>query len=850
MKYNDNTPRGCYGGIMKQKFDIQGMSCAACSSRIEKSVSELKGMNQVSVNLLTNHMQVDYDENVLNNQMIMDCVRNVGYGATLPKSDKKEKTVKVDPSLELKNRFLYSCVFMIPLFYVSMGHMMGFYLPSILLGHENALIFAFTQFLLCLPVLIINKKYFTNGFKALFNRTPNMDSLIAIGSAASFGYGIYAIYMLAFGFGHGDMALVEKYHMELYFEGAAMILTLITLGKYLETKSKGKTSEAIEKLMKLGAKEAILYVDEKEVLVPVEEVKVGDVLVLKPGMSVPVDGIVVEGTSSFDESAITGESIPVSKGINDSLTCATINLEGTVKFKATKVGSETTLAQMIQLVEEASSSKAPIAKLADQISGIFVPVVILISILSFIVWMIVSHNFEFALSIAISVLVISCPCALGLATPVAIMVGMGKGASNGILIKSSEALEMAHKVKTVLLDKTGTITSGHPSVSDVIELEGGLLEVAASLEKYSEHPLAKAINEYASDQGVEVLEIEQFEAVFGRGVKGILHEEMVYGGNIRFMQENNIDTRVIEEKMNQLAMEGKTPLIFAKQDRIIGIIACIDTIKQSSKEAISKLRQQGIKVVMVTGDHMKSAAAIQKQVGVDEVIAEVLPSEKAMVVEKYQQYGLVAMVGDGINDALALTKSDVGIAIGAGSDIAIDSAQIVLMKDNLLDVSNMFKLSKATMRNIKQNLFWAFFYNAILIPLAAGVLYPFFEIKLNPMIAAAAMSLSSVSVVSNALRLRNFKFDHQTQKDEKIQLQEIKIEREEKKMNQKVMKIEGMMCMHCVSHVKKALESIEGVQVSVSLENHEAVVCSNQELNDEVLKHAVEEAGYQVIEIK
>ena len=767
-----------------------------------------------------------------------------------PFQTKQVEIKKEDPALELKNRFIYSLVFMLPLFYVSMGHMMGLPLPSILLGHENALIFAFTQFLLCLPVLMINKKYYTNGFKALFHGTPNMDSLIAIGSSASFAYGIYAIYMLAYGFGHMNMALVEKYHMELYFEGAAMILTLITLGKYLETKSKGKTSEAIEKLMKLGAKEAILFVDNQEVMVPVENVMVGDILVLKPGMSVPVDGIVTQGSSSFDESAITGESMPVPKEVNDGLTCATINLEGTVKFKATKVGSETTLAQMIKLVEEASSSKAPIAKLADQISGIFVPTVIIISLISFVVWMIAGQSFSFSLSIAISVLVISCPCALGLATPVAIMVGMGKGASNGILIKSSEALETAHKVSTVLLDKTGTITSGQPSVSDLVIMDSDLLMIASSLEYNSEHPLAKAIIKYSKQENIEIHKMDEFEAVFGKGVKGKINHDDVYGGNVRFMIENNIDVRDIEDKINAFADEGKTPLIFAKNDHVIGIIACLDTIKESSKEAIKKLQKQGIKVVMVTGDHLKSATAIQKMVGVDEVIAQVLPSEKAEVVRKYQKEGLVAMVGDGINDALALTSSDVGIAIGAGSDIALESAQIVLMKDDLLDVSNMFKLSKATMTNIKQNLFWAFFYNAILIPLAAGVLYPVFELKLNPMIAAAAMSLSSFSVVSNALRLKRFKFEHSNKQENKTEKQEIKIESREVKMNQKVMKIEGMMCKHCVAHVKRALESIEGVSAEVSLENNEAVVTSIHELNDEVLKNVVEKEDYTVISIQ
>lgn len=841
---------------MKQDFDVQGMSCAACSSRIEKSVSQLDGVEQVSVNLLTNHMQVNYDEKKLNDQKIIDCVVKAGYGATLPNASntvKKSEVIKEDEAEGMKKRFIASLIFMLPLFYISMGHMVGSPLPSILLGHENALIFAFTQFLLCLPVLIINQKYFINGFKALFHRSPNMDSLIAIGSGASFVYGIYAIYMLGYGLGHMDMAIVERYHMELYFEGAAMILTLITLGKYLETKSKGKTSEAIQKLMSLSAKEAILFKDGQEISVPIEEVKVGDIIVLKPGMSVPVDGVVIEGNSSFDESAITGESMPVAKGNGDRLTCATINLEGTVKFEATKVGSETTLAQMIKLVEEASSSKAPIAKLADQISGIFVPVVIIISLISFIVWMAVGQTFEFALSIAISVLVISCPCALGLATPVAIMVGMGKGASNGILIKSSEALELAHKVKTVLLDKTGTITSGHPSVSDIISFDDDLLSVAVSLEKSSEHPLAKAIMDKAKEENVSELEIHDFEAVFGKGVKGMIDGHTVYGGNASFMKESGINLNKVDDEMQRLANEGKTPLVFARDDKILGIIACLDTIKESSVEAIAKLQQQGIKVVMVTGDHQKSALAIQKQCGVDEVIAEVLPSEKADVVKRYQKEGhLVAMVGDGINDALALTSADVGIAIGAGSDIALESAQIVLMKDDLMDVSNMFKLSKATMRNIKENLFWAFIYNATLIPLAAGVFFPLFGWKLNPMIGAAAMSFSSVSVVANALRLRRFKFDarHESSKDEKIVKTEMKIVKEEKKMNQKLVKIEGMMCMNCVRHVEKALKSIDGVSVEVSLDEHHAIVTSPQKISDDLLKAKVEEEGYKVVSIE
>lgn len=829
---------------MKQDFEIQGMSCAACQTRIEKSVSQLEGMKSVQVNLLTNHMKVEYNDSILDDKKIMECVSSAGYGATVSGKRAVENKEKEDLSLPLKRRFMMSLIFMVPLFYISMGHMMGLPLPSILLGHENALIFAFTQFLLCLAVMIINQKYFISGFKAFIHLSPNMDSLIAIGSSASFLYGIYAIYMLGYGLGHSDMSIVSKYHMDLYFESAAMILTLITLGKYLETKSKGKTSEAIEKLMNLQAKEAILFVDGMEVIVSTDRIQKGDIVVLKPGMSVPVDGVVIEGSSSFDESAITGESMPVSKSVHDKLTCATINLEGTVKFEATKVGSETTLAQMIRLVEEASSSKAPIAKLADQISGIFVPVVMGISVISFIVWIFAGQSFEFALSVAISVLVISCPCALGLATPVAIMVGMGKGAENGILIKSSEALETAHQVKTVLLDKTGTITSGHPMVSDVVSFDDSLLSIALSLEENSEHPLGKAVVKYGNEQGVKKIPLDSFEAVFGKGVQGMIDGQLALGGNIAFMKENKIDLSMLDEALSHFTNEGKTPLIFAHGSKLLGLIACTDTLKKSSVEAIARLKKMGIHVVMVTGDHHQSAVAIQKKCGVDEVISEVLPSEKSDVVKRFQQNGdKVAMVGDGINDALALTSADVGIAIGAGSDIALESSQIVLMKNDLLDVSGMFELSKATMLNIKENLFWAFAYNALLIPLAAGVFYPINGWLLNPMIAAAAMSLSSVSVVSNALRLKKFKFD----KKQKI---ENKPKTEEKKMEQKRMKIEGMMCMNCVKHVEKALKSIEGVSVEVSLDEHDALVTMIKPVSDELLKAKVEEEGYKVTSIE
>lgn len=832
---------------MKQDFKVQGMTCAACSARVEKSVAQVEGVKQVNVNLLTNAMQVQYDEKICDENQIILSVEKAGYGASLP--HEKKKVLDEDLATPIKKRFILSCFFMIPLFYVSMGSMLGIPQPSILVGMENALIFALVQFMLCLPILIINRHYFINGFRSLFHLSPNMDSLIAIGSSASFVYGVYVIFMLAYGMGHHEMEIVMKYHHELYFESAAMILTLITLGKYLETKSKGKTSEAIQKLMDLSAKEAIVIQDGKEVLVPIEQVQKGDLILLKPRMSVPVDGIVKEGSSSFDESAITGESMPVSKSVQDELTCATINLEGSVIFEATKVGSETTLATMIRLVEEASSSKAPIAKLADKISGIFVPAVIVISLVSFVVWMSLGKPFEFALSIAISVLVISCPCALGLATPVAIMVGMGKGASQGILIKSSEALETAHKVDTVLLDKTGTITSGHPNVSDILEFDSSLISVAASLEKNSEHPLAKAILKYASENKIEPIEISEFEAVFGKGVKGSMKGVEVIGGNVSFIKENGVDLHGLQTEIDRLASEGKTPLIFADKRHVLGVIACSDTIKSSSRKAIAKLQKQNIRVVMVTGDHIKSAQAIQTMCGVDEVIAQVLPNEKAEVVTKYQQEGhVVAMVGDGINDALALTQADVGIAIGAGSDIALESAKIVLMKDDLMDVANVSKLSKATMRNIRENLFWAFFYNTLLIPLAAGVFYPLLSWKLDPMIGAAAMSLSSVSVVANALRLRNFKMDHEIM-DHHVKTEQVV--RKENKMNQKIVKIEGMMCMNCVKHVEKALKSLgDNVSVEVSLDSKWAIVSSNQELKDEKIREVITEAGYEVVGIE
>lgn len=832
---------------MKQKFDVTGMSCSACSSRIEKDVAKLEGIQECNVNLLTNSMQVVYDEHLLNDEKIIETVIHSGYGASVQgKSQVNQKVEKkVDDEIkQMKFRLISSFAFLIPLFYLSMGHMMGAPLPSFMVGHENALTYAFTQFLLTLPILIINQKYFRVGFKALIQKAPNMDSLIAIGSLASFIYGIYAIYMIGYGLGHGDWNIVNQFHMDLYFESSGMILTLITLGKYLETLSKGKTSEAIQKLMDLSPKTALLWKNGQEVEVPVEQVQVNDVVIVKPGMSVAVDGIIIEGSSSFDESSITGESIPVNKTVGDSLTCATMNVEGYVKMKATKVGDDTTLATMIRLVEEASSSKAPIAKLADKISGVFVPIVMGIALITLIVWLFKGYSFEFALSMGISVLVISCPCALGLATPVAIMVGTGQGARHGILIKSGEALEVAHNITTVILDKTGTITQGKPEVKDLIPLsisQKQLLQIAASLESKSEHPLALAIMKKVQEEKIDLLEVEDFEAVFGKGIQGKIEGLSYFCGNELMMKENQIDTSSIQQILNQCADEGKTPLIFANKEEVIGIIALADVIKPTSAKAIAKLKQMGIHVVMLTGDHLRTACAIQKQSGVDEVIAEVLPADKEKQVQRFKEQGqVVAMVGDGVNDALALTRADVGIAIGAGSDIAIESGDVVLMRSDLMDVVSAIELSKATLRNIKQNLFWAFFYNAIGIPLAAGVFYGILNWKMNPMFASAAMSLSSVSVVTNALRLKRFKLSS----DDLSVTLENKKEKKEKTM--KTIKIEGMMCMHCQKHVQEALDAL-GVQAKVDLENKCATV--QGEIDDEDLRKAIVDAGYEVVEI-
>jgi P-type Cu+ transporter len=753
---------------MNQKFNVHGMTCSACQASVEKGVKKVPGVQSVSVNLLSNSMMVEYDGEVTNNNQIIQAVVDAGYNAKLFTRDSdpsalSNNTNSVDMELkEMKTRIIISTIFLIPLLYIAMGHMLKLPLPNWLHGTENSVSFAFTQFLLLLPIVYVNNKYFKVGFKTLFTGSPNMDSLIAIGSSAACLYGIFAIFKIGYGLGHNNMDMVMHYTMDLYFESAGTILTLITFGKFLEARSKGKTKEAISKLMDLAPKTATVIRDGIEHEIPVEEVIINDIILVKPGQSIPVDGSIIEGSTSIDQSALTGESIPVEKQVGDKVIAATINKSGFFKFRAEKVGDDTTLAQIIQLVEDANSSKAPIAKLADKISGVFVPVVIGIAILSIIIWMLLGATFEFALTIGIAVLVISCPCALGLATPVAIMVGTGKGATNGILIKSAEALELAHTIQTVILDKTGTITEGKPKVTDIITTDGMteqlLLEIAASIEKPSEHPLADAIIEKANELNIPIKDVDQFTAISGRGIIAKMNNMVYYAGNLAFMEENKILVNDFRLRSDVLAEDGKTPLYFADKNKLLGIIAVADIVKPTSLDAINQFKAMGIDVVMLTGDNKKTAEAIRKQLGINRVVAEVLPQDKEKEVRLIQESGKkVAMIGDGINDAPALARADVGIAIGAGTDIAIESADVVLMKSDLLDAVTAIQLSKATIKNIKENLFWAFFYNVIGIPLAAGVFYSLLGWKLNPMFAAAAMSLSSVFVVTNALRLKFFK---------------------------------------------------------------------------------------------
>lgn len=749
---------------MEQKYDITGMTCSACSAAVEKAVKKVEGVETVTVNLLTNSMSVAYNPDVTGEAAIIGAVDNAGYGAALHGAKPAAAAARENPmEAELRSmrfRLIVSFAFMIPLMYLAMGHMMGWPLPGFFHGTENAVIFSFTQFLLTLPIVFVNRKYYQVGFKTLFRGSPNMDSLIAIGSTAALAYGIFAIYRIGWGLGHGDMAVVEHYSMDLYFESAAMILALITLGKYLEARSKGKTSEAITKLVDLAPKTAVVERDGVESAIPVEEVVLGDIIVVRPGQSIPVDGVITEGSSAVDQSALTGESIPVEKGVGDTVAAATINKTGFFRFRATKVGEDTALAQIIRLVEEAGSSKAPIAKLADRVSGVFVPIVIGIALVATAVWLLLGAGPEFAISIGIAVLVISCPCALGLATPVAIMVATGKGAQNGILIKSAEALETAHSIGAVVLDKTGTITEGKPSVTDFASdlEEREMFQLAASVEKPSEHPLAEAIVARGEALGVDTAPVEEFEAISGRGIIARIAGETVLAGNLQLLEEQAVDPGRFRNAAETWAEEGKTALYFARGGKAVGVIAVADTVKPTSKQAIEEFKAMGIDVVMLTGDNARTAEAIRRQLDIDTVVAEVLPQDKESHVRAIQETGKkVAMVGDGINDAPALARADVGIAIGAGTDVAIESADIVLMKSDLLDAVTAVQLSKATIRNIKQNLFWAFCYNVIGIPLAAGVFYGLLGWKLSPMFGAAAMSLSSVCVVTNALRLRFFK---------------------------------------------------------------------------------------------
>ena len=844
---------------MKQKFNVTGMTCSACSAHVTKAVEKLPGVSSVNVNLLGGSMLVEYDPGAESPESIIAAVDDAGYGAALPSSKggaKADAAPAVDMEAELlgmKRRFVISLCFLLPLFYIAMGHMMGWPLPHFFHDSRNALSFALIQFLLVLPIMYVNDKYYKVGFKTLLHGSPNMDSLIALGSLAAVVYGVAALFQISYGMGHGDAERVSKWSMDLYFESAGMILTLITLGKYLETRSKGKTSEAISRLMDLAPKTATVLRDGAEVEIPVEDVAVGDLILVRPGASIPVDGEVTEGTSSVDESALTGESIPVEKGPGDRVVAASINKSGSFTFRATRVGDDTTLAQMIALVDEAASSKAPIAKLADQVAGIFVPTVIGIALVTAAVWLVLGYGVEHALTAGVAVLVISCPCALGLATPVAIMVGTGKGAENGILIKSAEALETLHTVSTVVLDKTGTVTEGRPRVTDLYPGEGitteELLCVAASLEKPSEHPLAEAIVREAEERKIPLVPVRDFEAVHGRGVRAEVQGSHYLAGNRAMMEESGIDLGAEHLMADGLAENGKTPLYFAQDGRLMGLIAVADTVKPSSAEAMCGFRALGIDVVMLTGDNQRTADAIGRELGVTKVIAEVLPQDKEAVIASLQTEGRrVAMVGDGINDAPALARSDVGLAIGAGTDVAIESADIVLMKSDLLDAVTAVELSKATIRNVKQNLFWAFIYNIIGIPLAAGVWFPLTGWQLNPMFAAAAMSLSSVSVVSNALRLKLFKprRSHPAKSVPTGADGHIDMKKEVCQMEKKLT-IDGMMCQHCVAHVSKALNSLPGVTASVDLDTKTATVSGTA--SDEALKKAVEEAGYSVVSI-
>ena len=868
--------------MKKEQFTITGMTCSACSARVEKAVAKVDGTKDVSVNLLTNSMQLEYDEAKTSVPAIIKAVVDAGYGASVkgkqaaakaaPQEDPVKKSID-----EMKHRLVWSIAFLLPTMYISMHglfeKLFGLPVPQIVGavfdGPENAIIFAFSQFLLVLPIMYLNRRYYIAGFRNLFRGAPNMDSLVGMGSMAAALFGAFAIFRMGWGFGHGDMALVQEYSTNLYFESAGMIVTLITVGKYLEARAKGQTSKALEKLMDLAPKQACVVRGGVEQVIPAEELVAGDEVIVRPGERIPADGVVLSGTTSVDESAITGEPIPVEKQAGDKVTSATINKQGSIHFSAERVGEDTTISQIIRLVDEASASKAPIARMADKIAGVFVPAVIAIAVIAGGIWLAMGASVEFAFSIAICILVISCPCALGLATPVAIMVGTGKGAENGILIKSGEALEVAQSVDTVVMDKTGTITEGRPEVTVIVTADGiaeqQLLSIAAGLEQGSEHPLAEAVMTAAKAKGIAPQAMTDFRALFGRGVEAKADGHAYAAGNAKLMEEKGVDLSPYEDKLAVFADDGCTPLIFAEDDRVIGILAAADVEKATSREAIARFHEMGIEVVMLTGDNARTAEAIRRRMGIEKVIAGVLPENKAAHIKKLQSEGhRVAMIGDGINDAPALAQADLGIAIGAGTDVAIESADAVLMKSDLLDAVSAIRLSKAVLKNIKENLFWALIYNVICIPLAAGILYPAFGIKLSPVIGAAAMSMSSVCVVMNALRLRFFKPDHGAEISAEQTAAAVSSDRKDHEAAdsaaaqpvqekeairmEKTLKIEGMMCAHCQKHVHDALAKMDGVtDVTVDLEGGKADVKATHDISEDDFRKVIEDAGYELV---
>ena len=852
--------------MKKERFEVTGMTCSACSARVEKAVAKLAGTAGVSVNLLTNSMQLSYDEAKISPAQIIEAVEKAGYGASLRSS--KEKTVKDEaPPLEkeasdMKQRLLWSAAFLLPLMYIAMHqmfyHWFGLPVPELVAelfdGAENAITFSFAQFLLVLPIMYLNRRYYISGFRNLFQGAPNMDSLVGMGSMAAAVFGAFALFRMGWGLGHGDMELVAEYSRNLYFESAGMIVTLITVGKFLEARAKGKTGAALAKLMELAPRQANVLREGRELSLPVEELKPGDEIIVRPGERIPADGVVLSGQTSVDESALTGESMPVFKQVGDKVTSATLNKAGAIHFRAEKVGGDTAISQIIRLVDEAGASKAPMARLADRIAGIFVPVVILIALATGGIWLYLGESVEFAFSIAISVLVISCPCALGLATPVAIMVGTGKGAENGILIKSGEALEIAQAVDTVVMDKTGTITEGRPAVTEVLAFgaeEKELLTLAAALEKDSEHPLAEAVSKYAQARKIAPAAVQDFQAVAGRGVQGLVQGELCLAGSEAFMKERGVDVSACSQEAARLSDEGKSLLFFARGGRLIGLVAAADKEKASSVQAVRELTAMGLEVIMLTGDNERTAEAVRRRLGLTKAIAGVLPQMKEEYIGRLQAQGRkAAMIGDGINDAPALVRADLGMAIGAGTDVALESADAVLIRSDLLDVVSAIRLSKAVIRNIKENLFWAFIYNIIGIPLAAGLLYPAFGLKLSPMVGAAAMSLSSVCVVMNALRLRSFKAERPegaAAYGEDNQEGQLSVRKEEMVM-EKELKIEGMMCAHCQKHVNDALSKMEGVTaVEVNLEAGTAKVTADREIAREEFAQVIAEAGYELV---